>query len=342
MTGTVSAFTQHSPAGRSDALNTAPSQSFLRLPHPRTGIPCLFLLADPSAPSTSKKSASPVLEVQSIAPDAGRSWFFGNNTIVQDGKLLVLTPIDPAFLLISFFMSIATAPGTATQFRPLEDILEDATTNINASIEEQSQQGTITTVTPQPLVLDEVLRFARSDYVKLAAQRICEFKEISEDLIVFRLCRNKLRDHLRTKVARISDTPIYDSFQTLARGLAKDGLGEEAEGLMKDLRQSARVRGACDVLAQYLPPDVAGELVASFDFNALEAHHQALRDEESTTVSAKIAKENTAPKEAMADTGKKAKGGKNATPSQGVKKLSKVNVQGMSKLNTFFTKKDKV
>ncbi|KAG9010335.1 hypothetical protein FRB93_004174 [Tulasnella sp. JGI-2019a] len=336
--GVVSPFTDGGPANASGSQSSLP---FLRLPHPRTGIPSLFLLTDPSAPSTSQKSASPVLEVQAIAPDASRSWFLGDNTIVQDGKLLMLTPIDPAFLLIPFFTSIANTMGTVTQFRPLEDIFEDAISKFNTSIEEQAQEGGNTASVPQLLVVDEIIRFSRLDCVKLAAQRICEFKEITDDQVVYRLCRAKLQDYLRTKVARISDAAVFDSFRTLTRGLAKDGLGEETAATMPDLRQAARVRGACDIISQYLSSTIADELVASYDFSTLEAHFQMLHDEEFVTTSAKLAKENDVPEKKRADTGKKGKGGKNAVPSPGVKKLAKVNVQGMSKLNTFFTKKEK-
>lgn len=85
--------------------------SFWRLPHPRTGCPALFL------PYISREGQQQrVLEVQAVSPTNGRSWFLQEQVIEgmfsfallldvfhirrSDGKLLLFTPIDPAFLLI--------------------------------------------------------------------------------------------------------------------------------------------------------------------------------------------------------------------------------------------------
>jgi hypothetical protein len=68
---------------------------------------------------------SQLLEVQHIAPDANRSWFledhvvsgrlrilpicFHSSTSILDGKMVLLTPIDPVFVLIPILR--ATLPS---------------------------------------------------------------------------------------------------------------------------------------------------------------------------------------------------------------------------------------
>lgn len=142
------------------------------------------------------------------------------------------------------------------QFRPLEDIFETAIQYMNSVIEEQSQCSE--TQNPRSLLPDDVLQLARLETFQLAAQNICEFKgdtgrsrkasgpslltalmytEITEDIRVYRLCLVKVREYLRTKVDRLSNVAVYDSFKTLTRGLAKDGLGLDLKEQNEELRQ---------------------------------------------------------------------------------------------------------
>ena len=111
------------------------------------------------------------------------------------------------------------------------------------------------------------------------------------------------------------------------------------------------------MLGQYLAPDVQEELLATYEYvpsaifpnaanakgrcslSKLDAHVKALASEQSFLESEK----NVATKKSKADgatasegTKKRKKDGKG---SHGVEKLKKANVNGMSKLSTFFTKK---
>ncbi|KDE02563.1 hypothetical protein MVLG_06898 [Microbotryum lychnidis-dioicae p1A1 Lamole] len=72
---------------------------FLSLPHPRTGRSSLFLVG-PSGQGA-------LFEVQRV-DQAGttRTWFV-DQEVVNDGSLLLLTPFDPLFLIISYLSLIS-------------------------------------------------------------------------------------------------------------------------------------------------------------------------------------------------------------------------------------------
>jgi len=106
-----------------------------------------------------------------------------------------------------------------------------------------------------------------------------------------------------------------------------------------------RTKLACELLGQYLPQDVYEELLATYEYvpdatfpgemltgqislARLDAHVKTLANEQSLVVSDGIKKSKAGPE------AKKRKKG-----SQGVEKLKKANVSGMSKLSTFFTRK---
>ncbi|KAJ3482172.1 hypothetical protein NLI96_g7160 [Meripilus lineatus] len=60
-----------------DGGRTASSVRFLRLPHPRTGIPSLYL------PSPGEGGKTSILEVQRMCPPNQRSWFMSDNEVIE-------------------------------------------------------------------------------------------------------------------------------------------------------------------------------------------------------------------------------------------------------------------
>ncbi|KAF8558009.1 hypothetical protein OG21DRAFT_1475189 [Imleria badia] len=329
---------------------------FLRLPHPRTGaspliiettifdrsfpgIASLFLVHEP-APTEGEpdqKRVSKILEVQAVEPPNARSWFNGDDVIsatlgadswVTDGKLLVMTPVDPLFLLIPILRAIKQPSGGIGNFRPADDIFEDAARNVaEASMADQDASASVG--------VEDVMRFAALECTKGAMKRLCDIKEITADITVFRYSSEKLTQELRRKVATLATPRITEMSKCLVRNLAKDALMEDKN---EDLLELGRTKLACEMLGQYLAPDVQEELLATYDLSKLDAHVKALAKEQSF-----LAEKTVVTKKSKADgatvsegTKKRKKDGKG---SQGVEKLKKANVSGMSKLSTFFTKK---
>ncbi|EJD02758.1 uncharacterized protein FOMMEDRAFT_156092 [Fomitiporia mediterranea MF3/22] len=296
-----------------------PQLELLRLPHPRTGILSLFL------PFETANSQSSILELQNVAPTARRSWFHDGE--VLSGDLLLMTPLDPVFLLVPFLRAVSPQDGSLGNFRTLDDIFEDASVKLG-------KEGDTSSDAPIELVPGDILELSRFACIHDAMRRICDTKDVASDLVVFRYSHSKLLGYLEKKATRLAEGNLLGKLRTLERELAKDGLMEDGK---EDLLRSGRIKLACDLISQYLAPDIYQELLKRFDFSALTAHITALREadavhETSTT--------NSAAQKAQineSQNGKKRKAG--GRESTGIAKLKKANINGMSKLSSFFQKK---
>ncbi|KAJ7680532.1 ribonuclease H2, subunit B [Mycena polygramma] len=321
-------MTTHVAVLPSDALdvstdlstNSPAATRFLRLPHPRTGIGSMFLPYWPREGGGSKRDA--ILEVQAVAPTNARSWFIGQE-VVADGKLLVMTVIDPAFLLVPILQSVYPENGTQGMFRPIDEIFEDAASNLEQSSTSAENKDVSLIVSK-----DDVLQFATLECCRNALKRVCDVKEITEDITVYRFSPEKVVQYLRVKVERLSTAETVEASRTMVRGLARDGLMEDGKEMLLEL---GRVRAACDLVAQYAPPGIRGLLVASYDFAPLDAYFKSIEDENAALAVDKPAKTKAAP----VTVDKKRK----PAASQGVEKLKKAKTGGMAKLSTFFAKK---
>ncbi|KAI0743544.1 ribonuclease H2, subunit B [Daedaleopsis nitida] len=292
---------------------------FFRIPHPRTGVPALFLPYELPNGGTSA-----ILEAQAVSPANQRSWFM-HDEVLEDGKLLVLTPIDPAFLLIPLIRAVHPADGLGT-FRPVEDIMEEVSTSMSAAGPND---------TSAVISLDDALQLSLLSCVQAAMRRICDTQEITPEITVFRYSPERVQTYLRSKVTRLSHHDISEMSRTLTKSLAKDGLLDDGK---EELLTAGRLRVACDLVSQYLPRDIFEQLLATF--TALDAHMKMLKEEtmalsaaKMNAVEARESRDSKAEKEAGGDKKRKAK------VSAGVEKLKKANVKGMSKLSSFFPRK---
>ncbi|KAK2464258.1 hypothetical protein APHAL10511_003715 [Amanita phalloides] len=294
--------------------------TFLRLPHPRTGIASLFLPANHS--NDFSHNASRILEVQAVAPTEARSWFL-EDEVISDGRLLLMTPVDPIFLLLPILqVTNPSDDGYEIPFRPADDIFEDAA----RKIEERCRQHD-----DPSYVIDarDILQFASFQCTKDSLQQVCDVKEVTLDITVYRFSESKVLDYLRRKVERLASPNVVEESKTLLRSLAKDGLlDDDNEKLLK----VARIRAACELLDQYLPKNIGNALQASYDFGDLDVYLKGMRGEVIVSVDRK-------PKHGSTSTAKsqEEKKRKNKT-SQGVEKLKKANVNGMAKLSSYFKK----
>ncbi|KAH8119008.1 ribonuclease H2, subunit B [Phellopilus nigrolimitatus] len=300
----------------------ASSSGFLRLPHPRTGITSLFL------PTRSASSgASSILEIQNVAPNANRSWFNGGN-VISDGNLLLMTPVDPAFLLLPFLKAVSPQDGSAGNFRTLDDIFEEAAAKLS-----ESNKGI--TDASEGVSTSDIVELGGLPCIQDAMRRICESKDIASDLVVYRYSQPKFLDYLLKKATRLGQSDIIDKSRTLERELAKDGLMDDGK---EELLQSGRLKLGCDLVSQYVSPEIHQELLGKFDFTALTAHVDVLEAaasiHETTTPANKTQKTQGEDQD-----GKKRKAAVQA--SKGVEKLKKANTKGMAKLSSFFQKTPK-
>ncbi|KAH7929852.1 hypothetical protein BV22DRAFT_1080099 [Leucogyrophana mollusca] len=315
---------------KSSLSNSSPAR-FLRLPHPRTGIASLFLPYELNMErlDSSSKTRFSIAEVQAVAPPNARSWFIGEE-VVSDGKLLVMTPVDPVLLLIPILQTLQPTDGSAGNFRPADDIFTDAAEKLATASRSSAAKD------PSTILLEsDITALLSLDCVEHAMRRICEVKDITPEITVYRFSPEKLLQYIRAKVDRLSAPRVLEMSRSLIRGLAKDGLMEDGK---EDLLALGRIRSACDLVSQYVPPDVHQSLLASYEFTKLDAHLKGVHDEQLAQVVASKPTKAKAVK-ATPSTEEGGKKRKNQTKSsQGVEKLKKANVNGMSKLSSFFKK----
>ncbi|KAG2148434.1 ribonuclease H2, subunit B [Suillus cothurnatus] len=324
---------------------------FLRLPHPRTGLASLFLLHDQHAQGDTTKTSS-ILEMQAISPTNPRTWFIGEE-VVADGKLMVMTPMDPIFLLIYLLRSPQARDGSKGNFRPMQDIIEEVAATIADASKKDAQKDPSLNISA-----NDIISFLSLDFVQASIKRVCDVKVITDEITVYRYSHDVVLENLKGKVGRLSDPRVAEMSRTLVRSLAKDGLMDDGK---EELLELGRIKLACELLSQYLPRDVLQDLIASYDLSKLDAHVKMVRDEElallavapdtrkraKPTKSAAAGDKNQKRKkdtEATANADVAASGDgdkkkKDAKSSHGVEKLKKANVAGMSKLSTFFTEK---
>ncbi|KAJ8077250.1 hypothetical protein AAF712_004134 [Marasmius tenuissimus] len=313
-----------------DVLSLGPSSpprtpmNFVRLPHPRTGVPTLFLPSKHAPRQDGDDGLDPeadcVLEIQQVTPPNPRSWFVGDE-VVSDGKLTFLAPVDPVFLLIHMLRCLPK--DQISQFRPADDIFEDLALKLEVSSASKE---------PSLHVLSkDVQRFTSLRCCKDALDRICEVERVGSEIVVYRFSQEKAVAYLRQKVERLSKPEVIDSSRILTRNLAKDGLMEDEK---EDILEMGRMKSACDLVSQYLTPDFRTLLLASYDFAKLDEYLQRLENER-MCVDVPAAGNKKVKKEGTGD--KRKKGA--AKASSGVEKLKKANTNGMAKLSTFFAKK---
>ncbi|KAG9122290.1 hypothetical protein FRC07_001405 [Ceratobasidium sp. 392] len=297
----------------------------LRLPHPRTGLTALFL-----------PHGSTILELHAINPDASRSWFVGQS-VVSDGKLVLMTPIDPAFLLIPFLRALLVG-GSQHTFKPTDDLLEE--------------------LAAQHPDIEDVPRFLRLDCVQRALRQLCDTKDIPPDLTVQRPSNERIFAFIKRRVDRViaaqepqelpasdSSNPTTSNFPTLHRqhlrlGLSLDELGPLTCPTAQPIRAGARIKIACEVVGAWVHEELVDEVLKIYDISAYTAHveahaAQARAELAAATARAEAAEVGKASK--GKDTGEKRKAAGQAT--RGVDKLKKANTKGMAALTTFFGKK---
>ncbi|GAA6049720.1 hypothetical protein JCM3770_004426 [Rhodotorula araucariae] len=344
---------------------------FLRLPHPRTHQPSLFLPYSP----TGATSPDGLLEVQKVALDAdkARCWFLPDE-VASDGTVSLFSPFDPVFLAIAYlsllaphFQSYADLWDAIAQLQFKVDNGEDAQKNGYGAEEEQE-------------FTEDLTRLAEMHCVRERVLKVCEMQE-HESTPLYRLSQPLVLELLRGKVDALARTagglfgplestqlgeepkpaPAPDAdaqqgdgedaseekagavrrFSTVSRGLAKEGVGS-GHGLSEQIQIESRKKYAVGIIANYLPPALAQTLLASYSFPALETYLSS--STHSTVLGSTYLPGRAAAKLEAALAGGELGGGAAAKKrkaaeskgSRGVEALKKVNTKGMANLRDMF------
>ncbi|KAG5341429.1 hypothetical protein C0989_010539 [Termitomyces sp. Mn162] len=140
------------------------------------------------------------------------------NTLI-DGKLLIVTPIDPTFLLLPILQAVQPTDGSAGRFRQADDIFEEAAVKLRTPGNPDDASA-----------LDrDIIRFGSLQCTKDTLKNICDVKEVTPEITVFRMSQTRVLDYLRSKATRLSAPEALEVSRSTIRDLAKDGLMEDGK-----------------------------------------------------------------------------------------------------------------
>ncbi|BGP32821.1 hypothetical protein JCM10296v2_004605 [Rhodotorula toruloides] len=331
---------------------------FLRLPHPRTHCPALFLPYS----RTGSPALDGLLEVQKIELDADkqRCWFI-EEEVASDGSLTLFSPIDPIYLTISYLSSLPS------RFQSYPDLWESiAQHRFEVQGTEKEEEGK---EEDGAEFAEDLGRLGAMEGVKDRWKAVCETQK-HESTTLYRLSHPLILAFLRSRVDSLVDPasgifgPLEatepgeevkpkaeeigaveengERFQTVRRGMAKEDVGS-GHGLSEQIQTESRQKYAIGILANYLPPSVTKALAASYSFTALDAHLSSTTDSSvlnSTYLPGRGAAKLEASFSGELGGGAAAKKRKaeQSKGSRGVEALKKVNTKGMRSLKDLFGK----
>ncbi|GAA5987944.1 hypothetical protein JCM10908_007279 [Rhodotorula pacifica] len=340
------------------------SSRFLRLPHPRTHQPALFL---PYARTGGfARSPDAVLEVQRISPDADkqRCWFI-DQEVASDGSIAMFTPFDPAFFAISYLSSLPPHYQTyadlwdAVSQKPFEPLGEQTTGASEAAdlfSEDLSRLGQMQAIRQRICAVCEeqpaaaaaadeqpLLRYSPTKTLALLRSKVDALASPEGGIFGPLESTEPGEERKPLAAAQLEQNAVASAFSSAKRGLGKEDVGS-GHGLSADIQTESRQKYAIGIIANYLPPAVTKQLLAAYDFPALTAYLSL------TTPNSVVLNTTYLPGRGSAKfdsaTGEELGGGSAAKKrkaeqskgSRGVEALKKVNTKGMKSLAELFGK----
>ncbi|WOO82953.1 uncharacterized protein LOC62_04G006433 [Vanrija pseudolonga] len=306
-------MTEYIAVIKEDLLHTR--AEYLRLPHPRTGQPQLYV---PHADGS-------LSEVSKVSGAHGRTWFIGDT--IAPGSMLVHQPVDALFLAIPIALDLIPSAKAPAPFQPLPDLLATASSSSAFALKPAFSPSAAVEAYNA-----DVQRLVGLKAFRRAFKACCDKRSVAappspppeggesktKGQTYYRPSIDAIVRVLRRKVDLLASPEQFGKFDHLLRGLGRDGL--LVAGVDEGLVQAARNRAAIEHVAQYLPSTLLPSLTATYDFTALE-EHDANRAAAAAAAAAPVVNE------------KKEKGGvKRKAPvketSRGVEALKKVNTTG--------------
>ncbi|SCV71368.1 BQ2448_2956 [Microbotryum intermedium] len=352
------------PEGGVSGTEGLQNHRFLRLPHPRTRRPSLLL--------ANQSGAGALFEVQRVDQGGSTRTWFVDQEVVDDGSLLLLTPFDPLFLIISYLSLLPP------NFIPYQDLWETVLLSLSTVDLLQSEMTDDEKLTSTSAEDVDVL--SRLGCVEERLKTVCETQEHA-DLKLFRLSPQLVLQELRRKVdgliaaeGGIFETPatpkdeeasnedekpvtekdvVVESnetqvgpqqFPTLLHSLVREGYDSDP-GFSKQIQKEARQRVAVNLIGNYLPFATSMVLTEAYPCPTLDTHLTSLQS--SSVLSATYHPGRTSGSGGGGSGGAGGAGTAAAVAkakklaskgSMGVEQLKKVSTKGMKKLDSFFTK----
>ncbi|XP_041358791.1 ribonuclease H2 subunit B-like [Gigantopelta aegis] len=261
------------------------------LRHPKTDERALFMFA----------KGNKVYELIKFKEEF-RSWAV-DDQIIQDGGMIITTPVDSLFLVLPYFVKAAQT----AKFMTLDQIVVDA--DYPECIRLHSCSG-----------LDEL-------------HQITDVKG-HDDIQAYRYSKDKTLSWLRLKVEALTDAIIENKMNLTSATSSIFIKSNKSESISRD----EYVRYSWGIVSEYLSSDISESLREHLGISAAVPEPDTKSVEEPP---AKRMKVEIAPTEDYSQSGMAKKSSKDAKMTQAQKKLKKVDKSGMKSLSSFFSPKAK-
>ncbi|XP_046568898.1 ribonuclease H2 subunit B-like [Haliotis rubra] len=266
-----------------------------KLRHPKSDSGCLFLFAN---------GGRDVYEAIQYKEEF-RSWFIGD-TIQHDGGMLMLTTVDPLFLVMPYLVK----EGQSGKFMTLDQI-----------------------------VIDE-------DYPECNRLHECsglsELHQITEvkgddDFRAYRFDKDKTLSWLKLKTEIVADVLQQKDVSVSSSGAHSSMFIRSKKEEAVDKEQY--IKYACGMVSDYLPPQIADDLR---DYLGVADIPEPVKSPSEEPPAKRVKLEDIAPSEDYSKTnGLQKQNSKETKLTVAQKKLSKVDKTGMKSISSFFSPKVK-
>jgi len=240
------------------------------------------------------------------------SWFIGDK-VHSGNQIFIATPIDPLFLILPYMINA----GKENRFTPLEQMVTDEDF-------------------PE---CEKLLRFSDFTQIKMVA----DFKDIDEDLQVYRYSKDKTLKWLQAKTA------------VLAQDLEKKDICVSAKGSKSSMfvrsknatdSKDSYMRYACGMISDYIASSLEKDLTSYLGIPeepvAVKKEVKEEPENEPPKKKARLSTDLTTPTDDYSSGVDLKKGkAKNVKLTSAQKKLQQTDKTGMKSLSSFFSPKPK-
>jgi len=231
-------------------MATVPSMEFVNLPHPRGGLPVMYLL---------QRETRSILELQTVQPRRHGAWFL-DNRVSGDAFCYLATKVDPRFLLLPFLEA-------KEKYMPMDQIVSFVEGCTKLPLEWIGDWNMTSICDVNDSFGDDMLLF-RLNHSKTLDWLAAKVGAAATVLAGKRVDDDASRNRMKVDGFQSAGTGFAAAAATTADGAAGAGAGADAPGVNGVIRADTNV--ALQIVSDYISPALAGKLAERFGVSTAE------------------------------------------------------------------------
>lgn len=235
------------------------------------------------------------------------SWFLDND-VHSGNKIHFATPIDPLFLLLPCLIN----SGKNGRFTPLDQMAGDN--------ESPDLVRLLSAVSPGQL------------------RHVCDFKDIDDDLQVYRFSKKNCMNWLKAKTDAAAEVLKLKDINVDTKGSKSSMFVRSKESVQAN--EETYKQYACEMICEYLPVGIEEELRSYLGIPAVEEKKQKEVENQPPKKKIKLDSDLTPTDDYSAGVDLKKDKSKNSKLTPAQKKLQQTDKTGMKSISSFFSPKN--